>query len=722
MQALKRRPIRTPSLIQMEAVECGAASLGIILRAYDRIEPLEQLRIACNVTRDGANAAAILTAAESYGLTGGGKVMDIDDLSAIQHPVIIHWAFQHFMVLEGFQRTRRGIVVHVNDPANGHRAMSLDEFDGGFTGVVLDLVPGPEFSKGGKDVSIVAAVRQRLRGSGSALTLTLLATTLVAAPGVLSPIIQRWFVNTMGHEELDATVPMMLLLLCATVTATLIAIQREHLRRVEIHLGLKSATHFVRELMRRPVAFFQQRYAADLSRRIDANFRVSTSITNNVVVTLASVTLIVVYGIVLLSLDPFLALLVMLVSALNMVVLRKVLRDQRDAASSMQAKDAGLANSTMQTLATIASVKGNGTEQLAFAKWSGHCAKAVSEGQRLGREQSLVTVLPGMLAGINTVLVLTVGGLRVASGVSGAGLIVAFQALLASFMQPLIMLVNQASQLQITQADLTRLEDVLNYEGEPEDSSDSAEVLTGRMEFDKVCFSFDGETSFISDLSFVVEPGMSVALVGASGSGKSTVGRLAAGLLQPTSGRILLDGRSRSEHSRHSICSAVSYVDQSVTLFEGTVKDNVTLWDDSLPERSVLRALEDAEVLPAVMQRAGGINAFVATGGRNYSGGQRQRLELARALANEPALLILDEATSATDVVTERGIIANLRRRGCAMLVVAHRLSTVRDADLILVFDNGELVEQGTHESLITHGGVYAKLQCDISTEARVAS
>lgn len=722
MQALKRRPTRTPSLIQMEAVECGAASLGIILRAYNRLEPLERLRIACNVTRDGANAAAILTAAESYGLTGSGKVMDISDLSAIRHPVIIHWAFQHFMVLEGFQRTRRGIVVHVNDPANGHRAMPLDEFDGGFTGVVLDLVPGPDFSKGGKDVSIITAVMQRLRGSGSALALTLLVTTLVAAPGVLSPIIQRWFVNELGNEELDATVPMMLLLLCATVTATLIAIQREHLRRVEIHLGLKSATHFVRELMHRPVAFFQQRYAADLSRRIDANFRVSTSITNNVVVTLASVTLIVVYGIALLSLDSFLALLVMLVSALNMVVLRKVLRDQRDAASSMQAKDTGLANSTMQTLTTIASVKGNGTEQLAFAKWSGHCAKAVSEGQQLGREQSLVTVLPGMLAGINTVLVLTVGGLRVANGVSGAGLIVAFQALLASFMQPLIMLVNQASQLQITQADLTRLEDVLNYEGEPEDSGDSTEVLTGRMEFDRVCFSFDGETSFISDLSFVVEPGMSVALVGASGSGKSTVGRLAAGLLQPTSGRILLDGQPRSKYSRYSIYSAVSYVDQSVTLFEGTVKDNVTLWDDSLPERSVLRALEDAEVLPAVMQRAGGINAFVAPGGRNYSGGQRQRLELARALANEPALLILDEATSATDVVTERKIIANLRRRGCAMLVVAHRLSTVRDADLILVFNNGELVEQGTHESLITRDGVYAKLQCDISTDTKVAS
>ncbi|MDO5082859.1 MAG: ATP-binding cassette domain-containing protein [Arachnia propionica] len=722
MKATKSKPVRTPSLIQMEAVECGAACLGIILRMYGRVEPLERLRIACNVTRDGANAAAILAAAESYGLSGAGKVMDIDDLSAVTHPVIIHWAFQHFMVLEGFQQTRRGVLVYVNDPANGHRAMSFEEFDAGFTGVVLDLQPGPDFRKGGKDISIVVAVKQRLRGSGSALTLTLFATALVAAPGVLGPIIQRWFVNTLGHAELDTSYPVMLLLVCATITAVLIAIQREHLRRVEVHLGLKTATHFVRELMRRPVAFFQQRYAADLSRRIDANFRVSTSLTNNVVVTLASITLIVVYGLVLLSLDSLLGLLVMLVSASNMIVLRKVLREQRDAASSMQAKDAGLANSTMQTLSTIASVKGNGTEQLSFAKWAGYCSKAVSEGQRLGRGQSLITVLPGVLAGINTVLVLVVGGLRVASGMSGAGLIVAFQALLTSFTQPLVMLVNQASQLQITQADLTRLEDVLKYENEFDDCSNRTEVLTGRIEFDNVSFSFDGESPFITDLSFVVEPGMSVALVGASGSGKSTVGRLAAGLLQPTSGNVLLDGRPRCEHSRQSICSAVSYVDQSVTLFEGTVKDNVTLWDETIPETSVLRALEDAKVLDAVTQRAGGINAFVATGGRNYSGGQRQRLELARSLANDPVLLILDEATSATDTVTERGIIANLRRRGCAMLVIAHRLSTIRDADLILVFDNGELVEQGTHESLVSLGGAYAKLQYDMSSDVRMVS
>jgi len=721
MHAPRRRPTRTPSLIQMEAVECGAASLGIILRAYGRVEPLERLRIACNVTRDGANAATIVTAAESYGLVGGGKVMDIDDLSAIDHPVIIHWAFQHFMVLEGFQKTRRGIVVHVNDPANGHRAMALDEFDGGFTGVVLDMTPGPSFSKEGKDVSVVTAVVRRLRGSGSALVLTLLATTLIAAPGVLGPIIQRWFVDEFNTETIVVTFPVLLLILCAVTTGILTSIQREHLRRVEIHLGMSSATHFVKELMRRPVAFFQQRHAADLSRRIDANFRVSTSISNNVVVTLASTTLIIVYGIVLITLDPLLAALVMLVSAFNVVALRKVLREQRDAASSLQAKDAGLAASTMQTLSTIASVKGNGTEQMAFAKWSGHCAKAVSEGQRLGRGQSLVTVLPAALAGVNTALVLVVGGLRVASGVSEAGLLVAFQALLVSFSQPLVLLVNQASQLQTTQADLARLEDVLNYEGEPEDTDSSARVLTGRMEFDHVSFSFDGETSFLSDLSFVVKPGMSVALVGASGSGKSTVGRLAAGLLQPASGRILLDGCPRGEHSRQSICAAISYVDQNVTLFEGTVKDNVTLWDDSIAEGSVIRALEDAEVLAAVTQRAGGMNAFVATGGRNFSGGQRQRLELARALANEPSLLILDEATSATDTVTERRIISNLRRRGCAMLVIAHRLSTVRDADLILVFDKGKLVEQGTHETLMAGGGTYANLQFATSNETEVA-
>ena len=723
MKASRRRPVRTPSLIQMETVECGAASLGILLRSRGRVEPLERLRIACNVTRDGANAAAIVTAAESYGLVGGGKVMDIEDLSAIDHPVIIHWAFQHFMVLEGFRRTRRGIVVHVNDPANGHRVMPLDEFDGGFTGVVLDLTPGPNFSKGGKEVSIFTAVVRRLHGAGSALTLTLIATMLVAVPGVLEPIIQRWFVNEFGVELIPVFFPVVLLILCAATIGVLTAIQREHLKRVEIHLGTSSATHFMKELLRRPVVFFQQRHSADLSGRVNTNFRVSSSITNNVVMTLASTTLIVVYGVALIILDPLLAALVMLVSAFNVIALRKVLREQRDAASSLQAKDAGLATSTMQTLSTIASIKGNGIEQMAFAKWSGYCAKAISEGQRLGRGQSLITVLPAALAGMNTALVLVVGGLRVASGMSGAGLLVAFQALLASFTQPLVQLVTQASQLQTTQADLARLEDVLNYEGIPAENQTHtfAEVLTGRMDFDHVSFSFDGETKFLSDLSFSVRPGMCVALVGASGSGKSTVGQLAAGLLQPTSGRILLDGRPRDDHSRQSICAAVSYVDQNVSLFEGTVKDKVTLWDETIPERSVIQALEDSEILTEVIQRAGGLNAFVAQDGRNFSGGQCQRIELARALANEPALLILDEATSATDTVTERRIIANLRRRGCAMLVIAHRLSTVRDADLILVFDDGRLVEQGTHEALVARNGTYAGLRSGKSDKTKVA-
>lgn len=721
MRATRRRPTRTPSLIQMEAVECGAACLGILLRSYGRVVPLERLRIACNVTRDGANAAAIVTAAESYGLLGGGKVMDIDDLSAIDHPVIIHWAFQHFMVLEGFQRTRRGTIVHVNDPANGHRAMTLDEFDGGFTGVVLDMTPGRDFSGGGHDVSIVSAVVRRLRGSGSALVLTLLATTLIAVPGVLGPLLQRWFVNEFGAKTVTIALPVVLLLLCAGTTAVLMGVQREHLRRVEIDLGMRSATRFMDELMRRPIVFFQQRHAADLSRRIDSNFRVSTSIANNVVVTLASTTLIVVYGVVLFVLDPLLAVLVVLVSALNMIALRKVLHEQRDAASSLQARDAGLATATMQPLTTMASVKGNGIEQMAFARWSGCNARAVSEGQRLGRGQSLVTVLPGMLAGVNTALVLVVGGLRVANGASGAGLLVAFQALVVSFSQPLVQLVSQASQLQTTQADLSRLEDVLNYEGIHEGSHVPAEVLTGRMEFDDVSFSFDGETNFLSGLSFVVRPGACVALVGSSGSGKSTVGQLAAGLLQPTSGRVLLDGSPLGDHSRQSICAAVSYVDQNVTLYEGTVKDNVTLWDESLSEQSVIRALEDAEVLADVDQRAGGVNALVTQGGRNFSGGQRQRLELARALACEPSLLILDEATSATDTVTERRIITNLRRRGCAMLVIAHRLSTVRDADLILVFEGGRLVEQGTHETLMALGGSYAGLRSGVRAMEMIA-
>ncbi|MDO5683070.1 MAG: ATP-binding cassette domain-containing protein [Propionibacteriaceae bacterium] len=721
IRAPRRRPTATPSLVQMEAVECGAASLGILLHHYGRIEPLESLRIACGVSRDGANAAAILTAARQFGMEGEGRSMDLEDLSRINHPVIIHWAFQHFMVLEGFRRTQAGLVVHVNDPATGPRIMPFEEFDSAFTGVVLDLVPSADFTKGGKRRSIRHAVAARLRGMGGALALTLFATALMVVPGVIAPLLQQMFITAAGQESGSArwAVPLAMAI-CALVLVLLTSVQREHLLRVEIRMALTAATQFFEDLLRKPMAFFGQRHAADLSGRVDSNFRVSASIASEVVVALASVSYVLVYGLALVALDPVLASLTIAVASLNLLLLRWILRRQKDASAAQRAGEAGLARETMHTLSTIASVKGNGTEQTALRTWAGYSAKVVGEGQKLGMGTALLNVLPTALASLNLVLVLVVGGVRIAEAGAGIGALLAFQAILTSFTQPLTQLVTQSGRLQITQTDLDRIEDVLRYPSDPTNDASDTEptVLDGHLTLDAVDYSFSADEPWIKDLSFDVAPGTSVALVGASGSGKSTVGKLASGLLAPHNGHVLINGAPRESHLQASLSSAVALVDQNITLFEGTVRENVTLWDPSVPDQAIVRALEDAEVFDVVAQRAGGLNAIVSEGGRNFSGGQRQRLEIARALAGDPALLILDEATSACDALTEEKIMVNLRRRGCAMLIIAHRLSTIRNADLILVFDNGCVVESGTHDDLVRTGTLYRHL---LSQEAKAA-
>lgn len=727
----RRRGPRTPSLVQMEAVECGAAALGILLRHYGRVEPLEELRVACGVSRDGANAARIVTAAHRYGLTGGGQCMDLADLIKIGRPVIVYWAFQHFMVVEGFRRRARSLVVDVNDPATGPRTMRLTEFDEGFTGVVLDLQPGPELQKGGREPGILEQLRQRIGPTGRGLTLALFAGVVLVVPGLVVPLLSRFYIDrayvTSGW---GAIAPMLAgLLLCAVATLVLVTVQLRYLRLVESRLGLTSTTRFMHHLLRLPGAFFLQRQPAELGRRVSSNTQISQLLTREVVVTVANVVLVVVYGSAMLRDDLWLTVISVAVALINLLVLRLVMRQRVDAAAALQAREASLATTTLHTLSTIETVKASGTEHVAFTRWAGFMARVVSEGQRLGQPTALITVLPPLLATVNTALVVMIGGLRVADGVLSVGLLFAFQTLLTSFSRPLTQLTNQAGRLQAMGAQINRLRDAEDYR--PDDSFAGTDKehtrLTGHLTFDRVEYAFStGGAAWIRDLSFSVEPGMRVALVGASGSGKSTVGRLAAGLTAPTGGRVLIDGVGRQECSRQALTASISYVDQHVTLFEGSVRQNVAMWDATIPDEVIVAALADAEILDDVSQRAGGANALVAEGGRNFSGGQRQRLELARALATQPTLLVLDEATSALDPVTEHAVMDNLRRRGCALLVIAHRLSTIRDADRILVLDRGQVVESGRHHELLAAQGMYAELIAsggsEQSAQARPAS
>ncbi|MGF1432123.1 NHLP family bacteriocin export ABC transporter peptidase/permease/ATPase subunit, partial [Kitasatospora sp. LaBMicrA B282] len=705
-----------PTVLQMESVECGAASLAMILAYHGRHVPLEDLRGVCGVSRDGARASSVLSAARSYGLTARGYQTEADQLADLDGPVIIFWAFQHFMVVEGI-RTRYGRkVVAVNDPASGPRLMEWEEFDSGFTGIVLAFEKGPDFRPGGNKGGIGRALLERRLPTGRAMPLVLLASLLLVVPGIATPAYTRVFIDRVLSGGSGADLLPLLAAMSATAVAVFVltSVQRHYLLRLEIRMGLVSSARFFRHLLRLPIDFYLQRRPAEVAKRVAGNDAVAEILSRDLALTVINLGLVLFYAAILIRYDVLLGVIGVGMALLNVVVLQAVARARTDAVSALRTDRGNLTATTFTTLALIETVKATGSEPDAFSRWAGFLAKVVSAKQKLGIPSAVLTVVPPMLAALNSGLILLVGGQRVVDGAMSVGLLVSFQTLLAALSRPVTQLTNLGGRLQDVTADIKRLYDVERYPvatcfaaPEPETGA----KLDGALEFRGVSFGYSplGDP-VIKDLDLTVVPGRRVAVVGGSGSGKSTLGRLLTGLYAPQQGRILLDGRPREELSRTVLAASVGYVDQDISLFEGTVRDNLTLWNDDVPDEAVTAALHDAAVYDTVMTRPGGIHSPVLEGGRNFSGGQRQRLELARALATQPTLLVLDEATSALDPETERVIMDNLRRRGCACLIIAHRLSTVRDADEIIVLRQGRIAERGTHDELLALGGHYTAL------------
>ncbi|MER6509899.1 NHLP family bacteriocin export ABC transporter peptidase/permease/ATPase subunit [Nonomuraea sp. NPDC001636] len=712
---------RTPTVIQMEAVECGAASLAMILGYHGKFVPLEELRSACGVSRDGAKASSVVAAARRYGLIARGFQMEAEDLRSLAEPAIVFWAFQHFMVLEGVRSRFGRKAVAVNDPAGGPRMIDWDDFDSGFTGVVLTFEPGPDFRPGGRPTRVGQALLARRMPSGRALPLVLLASLLLVVPGIIGPAFSRVFIDRiLTGRDPGYLMPLLFAMgVTAVVVFVLTSVQRHYLLRLEIRLGLVSSARFFRHLLRLPVEFFLQRRPAEVAKRVQANDGVAEILSRDLAVTLVNLVLVLFYAAVLIRYDVLLGLVGVSMALLNILVLRQVSRARTDAVAALRADLGNLTSTTFNTLQLVETVKATGAEPTAFQRWAGFLAKAVTAKQRLGVATATLTVVPPLLAGINSGLILLIGGLRVVDGVISVGMLVAFQTLLNALSRPVTQLTNLGGQLQDISADICRLYDVEKYPmartferaAAGGEQADPGGRLDGRLEFADVTFGYNALAApVIRDLSFTVVPGRRVAIVGNSGSGKSTAGKLAAGLYAPTSGQVLLDDRPRDDLPRAVVASSVAYVDQDITLFEGTVRDNLTLWSDDVPDEVAVSALRDAALFDLIAARPGGLNSRVLEGGRNLSGGQRQRLELARALSIQPTLLILDEATSALDPETERTIADNLRRRGCGCLIIAHRLSTVRDADEIIVLDRGEVVERGRHAELLALDGHYAEL------------
>ncbi len=713
------RRVRTPVVLQLEAVECGAAALGAVLAYHGRHVPLEELRAACGVSRDGSRANRIVAAARAYGLVPHAYRREPEALRQGPFPAILFWNLNHFLVLEGFGPDR----VYLNDPAMGHRTVTPEDFDASFTGIVLTFERGPDFRPGGAPRRLVRGLAARLPGAGPALAFALAAGLLLVIPGLVVPALLSVFVNEVLVAHLRTLVLPLLagITLAALVQAPLAWLQARSLLRLRTRLAVGSAGRLFWHVLRLPLPFFAQRYPADIAARIGLVDRLASLLSGELAAGSLNAVLAVFFLAMMLRYDGLLTGVAAVAGGADIWVLLRIGRRRTELAQRLlqeQSRVLGVAAAGLQAMETL---KASAREDDLFVRVTGLQANLVAERQRYGLLGALLETVPVLAAALSTAAVLSLGGLQVIRGQLTLGALVAFQSLLQSFLQPIQGLVGFGGRLQQAEADLQRLDDVLRTSLDPaaeapggtqaQGGTGVAAAWSGRLELRHVTFGYSRlDPPLLEDFSVELLPGQRKALVGASGSGKSTVARLVAGLYAPWSGEILLDGRPLAEVPRAVRERTVAMVDQDLFLFAGTVRDNLTLWDETVPGTDLVAAAEDAAVHDDIAGRPGGYATEVAATGANWSGGQRQRLEIARALAGRPALLVLDEATSALDAATEERVDQALRRRGCTCLIIAHRLSTVRDCDEILVLDRGRVVERGRHGELMARGGVYVDL------------
>ncbi len=708
---------RVPVVMQMEALECGAASLTMILAYYGKWIPLEQVRADCGVSRDGSNARNILKAARSYGLEAKGYRFEPEDLrESGKFPCIIHWNFNHFVVLCGF----KGSKVVLNDPAKGNYTVSMETFDNSFTGICLMFEPTESFEPGGRQKSVLAFARKRLVGTGAAVAFVAITTSIVSLIGVIQPAFSRVFMDRLlTHKNPEWFYPFLGALAFLSILQLAVAfVEARSNYLIQGKLAVVGNTSFMWKVLRMPMEFFSQRMAGDIQQRQEASAAIADILVNTFAPLVLNAVMTIFYLVVMVRYSPILSLIGVASILLNLIMSR-VISGKRINITRVQMRDAGkLASSTVAGIEMIETIKASGAETGYFEKWAGYQASVNTQDVRYARLNEYLGLIPNLITELTGIVVLVLGVLFAMRGNFTVGMVMAFQGFLNSFTMPAMTLIDAGQVIQEMRTQMERVEDVMeyptdvNYENETEAEEDAEYgKLTGAVEMKNVTFGYSRlDEPLIENFNLSLKPGSRVAFVGGSGCGKSTLSKLISGLYQPWSGEILFDGKPMKDIDRSVFTGSLAVVDQDIILFEDTIRNNIKMWDDSIEDFEMILAAKDAQLHSDIMQRDGGYDYVITEGGKDFSGGQRQRMEIARVLAQDPTIIILDEATSALDAKTEYDVVRAIKDRGITCIVVAHRLSTIRDCDEIIVLDHGRVVERGTHEELYAANSYYTQL------------
>ena len=712
----KNRVAKVPVIMQLEALECGAASLAMVLAYYRKWIPLEQVRLDCGVSRDGSNLRNVFAAAQNYGMEVHGYRMETDALKEqASFPCIIHWNFNHFVVLNGF----KGNKAVLNDPARGTVQVSMEEFNKAFTGICLTLQPGEDFVPSGKRKSTLEFARKRLKGAAPAVVFIILTSMISSLFGMINPAMSRIFFDRLltgkAPEWLHPFIAVMVVLCIFQIVVEWA--RTVYSLRIDGKMSIQGSASYMWKVLHLPMEFFSQRMTGDIMQRQGTNASIAGTLVQTVAPLAMNTVMMLFYLVVMIRYSILMTLVGITSLFLNMAIAR-YLSAKRVNLMRVQMRDTGkLASTTLAGISMTETIKASGAENGFFRKWSGYQASVNTQEIKFSTLNARVGLIPQFISTLSNYMVLFLGVWLAMEGKFSLGMISVFQGLLSSFMDPAMTLVSAGQTIQEMRTEMERVEDVMAYPDDPalrnntvRENEDYAK-LKGSVELRNVTFGYSrlGKPT-ITDFSMNMKPGSRIAIVGGSGSGKSTVSKLITGLYQPWSGEILFDGRPASEIPRSVFTGSLAMVDQDIVLFEDTIANNIRMWDQSIADFEVILAARDAQIHDDILQRPGGYSAKLTENGKDLSGGQRQRLEIARVLAQDPSIIILDEATSALDAKTEYELVKAVKDRGISCIVIAHRLSTIRDCDEIIVLDHGKIVERGTHEELYARGGAYTEL------------